>query len=108
MENEFDFDRIGKRLPYKTPAGFMDEMEANVWNEVQHKLSVSPRHRPLRLHLFAGAVAASVALLLLLHTSVLKESADSFSEVEQAFASLSMDDQSYMLETYQEDIFMNH
>ena len=38
MEKEFDFNRIGKRMPYKTPEGFLDEMEANVWREVQDEL----------------------------------------------------------------------
>lgn len=35
MEKEFDFDKIGKRMPYQTPDGFFDEMEANIWNEVK-------------------------------------------------------------------------
>ena len=26
MEKEFDFDKIGKRMPYQTPEGFFDEM----------------------------------------------------------------------------------
>ena len=26
MEKEFDFNRIGKRMPYKTPEGFLNEL----------------------------------------------------------------------------------
>ena len=38
MEKEFDFDKIGKRMPYQTPDGFFDEMEENIWNEVKGDL----------------------------------------------------------------------
>ena len=110
MEKEFDFNRIGKRMPYKTPEGFLDEMEANVWREVQDELpKVHHKRKTFRLRVFAGAmtVAASIALLLVFHPFSLKEETDSFSHVEQAFANLSQEDQAYMLAVYQEDIFMN-
>lgn len=32
---------------------------------------------------------------------------DSFAPVEQAYAQLSPDDQAYMLEVYQDDVFLN-
>ena len=58
---------------------------------------------------FAGAlaVAASLALLLVLHPFASDEPTDGFTHVEQAFANLSLEDQAYMLEIYQDDIFMN-
>ena len=31
MEKEFDFNRIGKRMPYTTPEGFFNKMEADIW-----------------------------------------------------------------------------
>lgn len=109
MEKEFDFNRIGKRMPYKTPEGFLDEMEANVWREVQHEFPKTHKRKTFRLRVFAGAmtVAASIALLLVFHPFSPKEETDSFSHVEQAFANLSQEDQAYMLAVYQEDIFMN-
>ena len=109
MEKEFDFNRIGKRMPYKTPEGFLDEMEANVWKEVQHEFPKTHKRKTFRLRVFAGAmaVAASIALLFVFHPFSPKEETDSFSHVEQAFANLSQEDQAYMLAVYQEDIFMN-
>ena len=109
MEKGFDFDRIGKRMPYKTPGNFLDEMEANVWREVQHELPKAPGRKTLRLRVFAGAMAAaaSIALLFVFHPFSPTEETDSFSDVEQAFANLSQEDQAYMLAVYQEDIFMN-
>ena len=105
MEKKFDFNSMGKRMPYKTPEGFLDEMEANVWKEVQHELPQTHKRTTFRLRVFVGAmaVAASIALLLVLNPF----QTDSFSRVERAFANLTEDDQAYMLAVYQEDIFIN-
>lgn len=109
MTSEFDFSRVGKRTPYKTPEGFFDAMEANVWKEVQRASAASRRHKTYRFRICAGvlAAAASIALLLVLHPFASKEQPDGFLEVEQAFANLNQEDQAYMLEVYQEDIFMS-
>lgn len=40
MKEDFDFDRVGKRLPYTAPDGFLDDMENNVWETV--KLEMLP------------------------------------------------------------------
>ena len=110
MEKEFDFNRLGKRMPYKAPKGFFDELEADVWREVQNELpQMQHERKTFCLRVFAGAmaVAASIALLLVFHPFSGKKQTDCFSHVEQAFANLSQEDQAYMLAVYQEDIFMN-
>lgn len=109
MEKDFDFNRIGKRMPYRTPEGFLDEMEANIWKEVQGGLPQTYKRKTYRLRIFATslAVAASIALLLVFSPVFHKGQSDSFSKVEQAFANLSQQDQAYMLSVYQEDLFMN-
>ena len=109
MEKDFDFDRIGKRMPYKTPEGFLDELEANVWREVQAELPQMHKRNIHRLRIFVGAaaVAASIALLLVFNPFTPKEQTIGFSQVEQAFVNLSQEDQAYMLTVYQEDIFLN-
>lgn len=109
MERKFDFERIGKRMPYKVPEGFLDEMEANIWKAVQREIPQTNKRNTYRLHVLAGtlAVAASVALLLVFNPFLKEEQIDGFSTVEQAFAGLSQEDQTYMLAVYQEDIFMN-
>lgn len=109
MEKDFDFNRIGKRMPYKTPESFFDEMEANIWKEVQGGFPNAHKRKTYRLRILAGtlAVAASIALLLVFSPASRKEQTDSFSKVEQKFANLSQEDQAYMLAVYQEDLFMN-
>lgn len=108
MEKEFDFNRVGKRMPYRAPEGFLDEMEVNVWKEVQSELHQKHKRKTFRLRVIAVsmAVAASIALLLMFPPFLPKEQTDSFSKVEQAFANLGQEDQAYMLAVYQEDIFM--
>lgn len=63
----------------------------------------------------AIAVAASVAVLLVLnidfsapHSSLPSQGNNELQMVDQAFAQLSSADQAYLLEVYQEDVFLNH
>ena len=37
MKEDFDFNRIGKRLPYTTPDSFLDDIENNVWETVKQE-----------------------------------------------------------------------
>lgn len=108
MGKDFDFDQIGKRMPYRTPEGFLDEMEADIWEKVQGELPQKQKRRTYRLGILAAsmAAAASIALVLVFSPAIRKEQ-DSFSKVERAFAGLSQEDQEYMIEVYRNDIFMN-
>lgn len=106
MEKEFDFTKIGKRMPYQTPDGFFDEMEANIWNEVK------PKHHVSRLRLLIGtlSIAACIALAFILYPTqapVQQQPADTLAQVDKAFSNLSQEDQAYMLQVYDEDVFLN-
>ncbi len=99
MNKEFDFGHIGKRMPYSTPDGFFDQLEEDIRKEVKPAKS----HSLLRTVL---AVAASVALIV---TSMNFPKSDkvSINDVDQAFSQLTADDQDYLLDIYQEDVFIN-
>ena len=45
MKEDFDFDRVGKRLPYTAPDGFLDDMENNVWETVKLEMHHSKPKR---------------------------------------------------------------
>lgn len=109
MERKFDFDRIGKRMPYKAPEGFLDELEASIWKEVQKESAQTPKRKTHHWRIYAGvlAVAASITILFVFSPIFHKEQTCSFSAVEQAFSRLSQEDQAYILTVYQEDIFLN-
>lgn len=108
MKEDFDFDRVGKRLPYTAPDGFLDDMENNVWETVKLEMLPSKPKRNFRLwySVTGGLVAASIALLVVFNL-LPHDSSISFEDVEKAFANLSSSDQDYLFATYQYDLFMN-
>lgn len=108
MKEDFDFDRIGKRLPYTTPNGFLDDIENNVWEAVKLETQPSNLKRNFRLwySVAGGLVAASVALLVVFNL-LPNDPSSNFEDVEKAFANLSSSDQDYLFVTYQNDLFMN-
>ena len=117
---KFDFDQVGKRMPYSTPEGFFKEMEANILELVKDDKQVpvrrQPKKRPLMKVIWtaAMAVAALVAVLLVLnidfmapHSSLPSQADNEMQAVDQAFAQLSSADQAYLLNVYQEDVFLD-
>ncbi len=122
MNKEFDFESIGKRMPYTTPDGFFDQLEENIWKEVKddfQKTDGTPvdasgktqtGSKTVRLRLLtrsALAVAASLALVLVVAINFPKTDKASINDVDQAFSQLTTDDQTYLLSVYQEDVFIN-
>lgn len=118
---KFDFDKVGKRMPYSTPEGFFKEMEANILEQVKNDkpapVRIQPKKRSLRKVIWTAAiaVAASVAVLLVLHIdfsaphpSHPSQTEQELQAVDQAFAQLSAADQAYLLDVYQEDVFLNN
>ena len=117
---KFNFDQVGKRMPYSTPDDFFKDMEANILEQVKddktQPVRIQPKKRPLMKVIWAAAiaVAASVAVLLVLnidfaapHSSLPSQADNEMQAVDQAFAQLSSADQAYLLNVYQEDVFLD-
>lgn len=117
---KFDFSKVGKRMPYSTPDDFFKDMEANILEQVKDDkpkpVRIQPKKRPLMKVIWAAAmaVAASVAVLLILnidfaapHSSLPSQVDNEMQAVDQAFAQLSSADQAYLLDVYQEDVFLD-
>ena len=109
MKEEFNFNRIGKRMPYTGPEGFLDDIETNVWETIKDETTPSKSKRNYRLwySISGGLVAASVALLLVFNTLPDHQKTDDLEMFEQAFSNLSSADQNYLLTVYQDDLFIN-
>lgn len=116
MNDNFNLDNVGKRMPYTTPEGFLDQLEANVWQEVKADLPTATvtkkKRKSYRIPIISTllAAAACAAVVFMVHPFATKQSSqpvDSFAPVAQAYANLSAEDQAYMLEVYQEDVFLN-
>ena len=113
MKEPFDFEKIGKKMPYSVPEGFFDTMEENIHSALSetntHPLSSTVKNKHLkRIYLLTGAVAAVALLLLTLRIFLSNPSASeySFENVELAFNNLSLDDQDFLMEIYEDDVFM--
>lgn len=109
MEQKFDFDKIGKRMPYSVPSGTFEEIEHNVTSVLsRRKKRKSIVHL---LHWGAGlAVAASIALLIVVRPTAPAPSSNSddmLAKIDLADANLSEADREYLLEIYNDDIFIN-
>ena len=132
---KFDFKQVGRRMPYTTPDGFFKDMEKNILEAVKddtpqavkiqpQSVKVQLKKRPVFKMIWAAAiaVAASVAVLLVLnidfsaadsslassHSSQPSQAKSDLEQVDQAFAQLSEADQAYLLDVYQEDVFLNN
>ena len=107
---QFDFEQVGKRMPYRVPDHFFDQFEDRVMQQVrQTQAQPEPRKKTLRIALRAAlAVAAAIALFLVVQPMVHKSNTGDFESVELAFNNLSPDDQDFLLQVYEEDdLFMN-
>ena len=115
MEQEYDFNRVGKRMPYSVPDGFFESLEENVMREVGTELPASAlpeqvgrKTKPVNW-LTRGAAAAAIAGIVAFggYKLAFKANAtDSFVAVEQAFDNLNEEDQEFLLEVYQDDYFI--
>lgn len=118
MKDAFDFDKIGKRMPYRTPDRFFDKMEEDVMSRLKEqdsfssaKVTMKKPVRSYKLIVRSLVSVAAVAIVALVIGSVLKEETSSSivgtTDVEQAFSQLDDADQLELLMAYQNDVFLN-
>ena len=116
MDKTFDFEQVGKKMPYNVPDGFFDQLEQNVMAEIKADNIESAQPKPkdqkartvkmtFRIILTA---AAAVALFFVVTKNLPSDNTqtDTFAKVELAYNNLSPEDQEYLMEIYEEDVFM--
>ncbi len=112
MDKEFKFSQVGRRMPYNVPDGAFDSITRNVLDATIGKSKATVRRGRRRRILYgsfvaaAMAAAASVAVMLVCGQPFAKPSSD-WNDVDQAFEQLSPGDQAYLIEAYQEDVFLD-
>lgn len=104
MENHLD--KMKKSMPYTVPEDFFDEMEKRLMQEVATEKK-KPTVRKVALWT-SLTVAASLALLLVLHQRLAKTEEGSFEQVEMAFNQLSDADQQLLLEYFEEMYYLDN
>lgn len=114
MKDKFDFNKVGKRMPYGVPNDFFEHLEAKIMTKIHAEVPMQAEKKHRRTWFIRIVPLSAVAVVaigfFLLHNSVPKSSTSmdgSYSQVEQAFDALSVDDRNYLLESYHEDLFLN-
>lgn len=60
MDMEFDFDKVGKRMPFRTPEGFFEKMQEETMRRIAEE---KRRKKLLKLRIGFGAVLSAAAML---------------------------------------------
>ena len=114
MDSNFDFDKIGKRMPYKTPDGFFDKLEEDIMaqalrgEDVAYAPKAQSRLSALRIAVGCTlALAASLALFLIINSRASNPVTSTMEDVDMAFCQPSLDDQEFLTSLYQDDAFMS-
>lgn len=108
MDKKFDFNQIGKRMPYSTPDNFFDRLEKEVKASLHNK-SKQKRNRIIVMSILSAA--ASLLLIFGIGIKIDKNNDDANNEkynmlaVEKAFDNLNDNDQAALLSIYQDDVF---
>lgn len=108
MDKKFDFNQIGKRMPYSTPDNFFDKLEKEVKASLPNK-SKQRRNRIIVMSILSAA--ASLLLLFGIGSKIDKNNDDANNEkynmaaVEKAFGNLNESDQAALISIYQDDVF---
>lgn len=121
-------EKLNKRLPYSVPDGFFDVMEANVMAKIKADAEagtsvgddkadtqmLNKRYRKTikRTRTISLSILAMAASLLLLFTIFPKstktaQQTNDMESIDKAFSQLSTDDQTFLMEVYDDDMFLD-
>lgn len=119
-------EKLNKRLPYSVPDGFFDVMEANVMAKIKADAGINvgddkadtqmwdKRYRktikrPCTISLSFLAMAASLLLLftILPKSTKTAQQTNDMESIDKAFSQLSTDDQTFLMEVYDDDMFLD-
>ena len=119
-------EKLNKRLPYSVPDGFFDVMEANVMAKIKadaginvggDKADTQMRDKQYRkttkhtrtISLSILAMAASLLLLFTIFSQSTKtaQQTNGMESIDKAFSQLNTDDQAFLMEIYDDDMFMD-
>lgn len=118
--------KLNKRLPYSVPDGFFDVMEANVMAKTKADAGINvggdkadtqmrdKQYRKTTTHtrtisLSILAMAASLLLLFTIFSQSTKtaQQTNGMESIDKAFSQLNTDDQAFLMEIYDDDMFMD-
>ena len=109
MDKKFDFNQVGRKMPYTMPDRFIDDMEEEVMARVKVINVKKRRQKTVALRWVMYAASAAACIILTITTFMPRQlSTEEWNEKELcAFDQLPAADQDYILEVYDDDIFLN-
>lgn len=118
MDKNFDFNQVGKRMPYSTPDDFFAKMQSDILDAVQDmpqkNTEIKTNRHTVRKWLWPVSLSAAVAVVAMFVINIhflapnTPTASSDIQDVEQAFAHLSEGDQAFILDVYQDDVFLNN
>lgn len=116
MNQDYNFERVGKKMPFTMPDDFFDKVQANVLAEVakEEKMKQAKHHKAkvVRLFLAVASMAACVCFAVLVGRSVMgtdtkaQHPVASVASVDKAYENLSADEQQELNATYANDVYL--
>ena len=119
-------EKLNKRLPYSVPDGFFNVMEANVMAKIKADAGINvggdkadtqmrdKQYRKTTTHtrtisLSILAMAASLLLLFTIFSQSTKtaQQTNGMESIDMAFSQLNTDDQAFLMEIYDDDMFLD-
>ena len=119
-------EKLNKRFPYSVPDGFFDVMEDNVMAKIKADAGINvggdkadtqmrdKQYRKTTTHtrtisLSILAMAASLLLLFTIFSQSTKtaQQTNGMESIDKAFSQLSTDDQAFLMEIYDDDMFLD-
>ena len=119
-------EKLNKRLPYSVPDGFFDVMEDNVMAKIKADAGINvggdkadtqmrdKQYRKTTTHtrtisLSILAMAASLLLLFTIFSQSTKtvQQTNGMESIDKAFSQLNADDQAFLMEIYDDDMFLD-
>lgn len=121
-------EKLNKRLPYSVPDGFFDVMEANVMAKIKADAEVGTsvgddkadtqmwdkryrktikRTRAISLSLLAMAASLLLLFTILPKSTKTAQQTNDMESIDKAFSQLSTDDQTFLMEVYDDDMFLD-
>lgn len=113
MNQDYNFDKIGKKMPFTMPDGFFEQMQANVLAEVAKEEQAKQHGKAMikRIYMAVASMAACVCLVFLVggvlkNTGSGQHSPASVASVDKAYDNLSNEEQQELNATYANDVYL--
>ena len=121
-------EKLNKRLPYSVPDGFFDVMEANVMAKIKADAEAGTsvgndkadtqmwdkryrktmrRTRTISLSFLAMAASLLLLFTILPQSTKTAQQTNDLESIDKAFSQLSTDDQTFLMEVYDDDMFLD-